>query len=63
MITISKPSKMLTDHLPHVMNLPQPRFVHAALAVEQDKPSGDVRAFLHGEEATFSMWNYLIEPK
>jgi hypothetical protein len=35
---------------PHLINLPQFRFVHAALAVEQGKPSRDARAFLLEEE-------------
>lgn len=34
----------------HLMNPPQFRFVHAALAVEQAKPSRDTRAFLLEEE-------------
>jgi Alpha-kinase family len=35
---------------PHLMNPPQFRFIHAALAVEQGKPSRDTRAFLLEEE-------------
>lgn len=35
---------------PHLMNPPKFRFVHAALAVEQGKPSRDTRAFLLEEE-------------
>lgn len=35
---------------PHLMNPPQFRFVHAALAVEQGKSSRDARAFLLEEE-------------
>jgi hypothetical protein len=35
---------------PHLMNPPQFRFVHAALAVEQGKPSRDTGAFLLEEE-------------
>jgi hypothetical protein len=35
---------------PHLMNPPKFRFIHAALAVEQGKPSRDTRAFLLEEE-------------
>ena len=41
---------------PHLMNPPQFRFVHGALAVEQVKPSRDARAFLQLERRLSKQW-------